>query len=294
MMNWQKSLRIKLKEQESLKNHTTFRIGGAARYFIEPKNSVELKSLLRLLIRYKISFLVLGSGSNILVSDKGVSGAVIRLSSNYFKKINYSGGFLEAKSGIPLSGLLIFAEKKGLSGAEFLAGIPGTLGGALIMNAGSQDKSIGELVKEITVMDRNGNIKNLPKNKIKFGYRNSSLGKYIILSARLELLKVDKQEVKEKITRYLSYRRLTQDLRYPSAGCVFKNPSGYSAGEIIDLCGLKGRRIGGASISERHANFILNFKNAKARDVLRLIDLIKKQVKKKFKINLEPEIKIWQ
>lgn len=294
MMNWRKSLKIKLKEKELLKNHTTFRIGGAVKYFVGPKNSAELKSLLKLLIRYKIPFLVLGSGSNILAGDKGFNGAVIHLRSPYFKKMNYSGRFLEAKGGVLLSEIIVFSEKQGLSGAEFLAGIPGTLGGALVMNAGSQGKSIGDLIENITVMDHRGNIKIIPKNKIKFGYRNSDLSKYIILSARLKLLKANKQEVKKRIVRYLDYRRITQDLRYPSAGCIFKNPPGYSAGEIIDLCGLKGRRIGGASISQKHANFILNLKNASSRDVLLLIALIKKQVKNKFKIDLEPEIKIWQ
>lgn len=293
-MNWQKGLKIKFKEKEPLRNHTTFRIGGTAKYFFEPKNSLELKSLLKLLIRYKIPFLVLGAGSNILVGDKGFGGAVIHLRSPYFKKINYSGRFLEAKSGVLLREITLFSKKQGLSGAEFLAGIPGTLGGALAMNAGSQGKSIGDLIEDITVMDHNGNIKIIPKNKIKFSYRNSDLSKYIILSARLKLLKANKQEVKKRIARYLDYRRLTQDLRHSSAGCIFKNPPGYSAGKIIDLCGLKGRHIGGASISQRHANFILNLKNAKSRDVLRLITLIKEQVKKKFKIDLEPEIKIWQ
>jgi UDP-N-acetylmuramate dehydrogenase len=182
-----------------------------------------------------------------------------------------------------------------LAGLEFLAGIPGTVGGALAMNAGAWGRSIGELVEKATVMDYNGDIEVLTKKQMKFSYRNSSLQKYIILNIYLKLKKKNKRIINEKITGYLAQRRNSQDNSLPNAGCIFKNPSErISAGRLIDLCGLKGRNIGDAFISLRHANFVLNKGNARARDVLKLMELAKREVRKKYRINLEPEIKIWR
>lgn len=293
-MNWWKDLKGKVRLRELLKEHTTLKIGGRALYFVEPRDIGDLKSLLNLLKRYKMPLLVLGDGSNILVSDKGINALILRLNSPYFKRISFNNNFIEIGSAVVLNQVIRATQRRGLSGAEFLAGIPGTLGGALIMNAGAHKKCIGNLVKNVTVMDYNGSIKTFNIKNIKFRYRKSNLSKYIILSASLSLIKKDKQEIKNKIDRYLDYRRRGLDSSYPSAGCIFKNPPGYSAGQLIDLCGLKGRRIGDACISQRHANFILNLKSAKACDVLKLMDLVKKKVKEKFNITLEPEIKIWQ
>jgi len=186
---------------------------------------------------------------------------------------------------------------------EFLAGIPATLGGALVMNAGISEKtknqkpkikSIGDLVEAVTVMDYNGNIKTLDREEIKFGYRTSSLSKYIILSAIIKLTKGNIREIEDKIKVYLGYRRVAQDLPFANAGCIFKNPKRYQAGRLIDACGLKGKRIGDACVSNKHANFILNLGRARFSDVLRLMGLIKRRVKNKFNIDLEPEIKIWR
>ena len=293
-MNWWKSLKGKVKLQEPLKKHTAFKIGGPAKYFIEPNDIRDLKLLLNLLKRYKIPFWVMGAASNILVSDNGIYGAVLRLSSPYFKKVVLKDNSFTLGSGVLLNQVVLSAQRYGLSGVEFLAGIPGTLGGALIMNAGIPEKNIGELVEAVTVIDYNGKIKALSGRDIKFGYRISNLSKYIILSASIKLVKKKRQVIQDNIKRYLDYRRLRQDLSRPSAGCVFKNPLGYSAGKLIDLCGLKGRRIKDAYISKRHANFILNLGKAKAKDVCKLMGLIKKEVKRKFNITLEPEIKIWQ
>jgi len=214
----------------------------------------------------------------------------------HHKKLSYRDNYLNVGSGVLLSRVVLFAQDYGLSGAEFLAGIPGTVGGALAMNAGiAQDnRSIAELVESVTVMDYRGNRKILNKKDIRFGYRTSSLSKYIILSALIKLNRKNKEQINDKIKAYLKYRKLTQDLSKPSAGCIFRNPTGNSAGRLIDLCGLKGKRIGGAGVSLKHANFILNLENAAARDVLQLTDLIKKEVRKKFNIDLKPEIKIWQ
>lgn len=294
-MDWWKELRGRVKLNEPLKNHTTLKIAGRAKFFIEPKDINDLKLLLSLLRRYKIPFRVIGAGSNILVSDKGVDAAVICLNSPYFNKLSLKNGYLEAGSGRRLNEVVLAAERLSLSGVEFLAGIPGTIGGALVMNAGIPQANIADRVKDITMMDYYGNIKTLNKKDIKFSYRGSNLSKYIILSARLKLVKKNKGRIKDEINKYLNYRHITQDLSLPSCGCIFKNPKGEdSAGRLIDLCGLKGKRIGDAFVSLRHANFILNLGNAKAGDIFKLINLIKKKVKKRFNVTLEPEIKIWR
>jgi len=308
-MNWLKSSKIfngikgKVKFLEPLNNHTTFRIGGPARFFIEPKDTNDLKLLLNLVKRHKMPFLLIGRGSNILINDKVLNAVVARLNASYFKRVSFKNGSLEIGSGVLLNRLVLFAKEHGLSGAEFLAGIPGTVGGALAMNAGVSEKNknqkiitknIADLVETATVMDYSGNVKILNKKDISFSYRQSSLSRYIILSGDIKLIKRDKKQIDNKISAYLKNRRLTQDLSRPSAGCIFKNPAGYSAGRLIDLCGLKGMKIGDACVSQRHANFILNLGDANAGDVLKLMDLIKKRVRGRFSLKLEPEIKIWQ
>lgn len=293
-MNWWKELRGRVKLNEPLENYTTLKIAGRAKFFIEPKDINDLKLLLSLLRRYKIPLRIIGAGSNILVSDKGVDAAVIRLDSPYFNRLSLKNGYLEVGSGVGLNEVVLATQRRGLSGVEFLAGIPGTIGGALAMNAGIPQANIAQTVKDITVMDYYGNIKTLNKKDIKFSYRSSHLSRYIILSARLKLVKKNKRKIKDEINKYLNYRHITQDLSLPSCGCIFKNPRGDSAGRLIDLCGLKGKRIGDAFVSLKHANFILNLGNAKAGDVFKLMDLIKKKVKKRFNVTLEPEIKIWR
>lgn len=293
-MNWPKSLKVNLRLNYPLKNHTTFKIGGPVKYFVQPKGAGDLKLLLNLSRGYKIPVLVLGAGSNVLASDKGAKAIVLRLNSPVFKKICFHKNRVEAGSAVTLSRLIWLAQGKGLSGLEFLAGIPGTLGGALMMNAGAWGRCIADLVEYARVMDYNGNIKTLDRNDIKFEYRAAGLEGFIILGACLRLKKKNKGRIKDKIEEYLEERRKTQDLSGPSAGCVFKNPEDASAGALIDKCGLKGARCGDAVISHKHANFILNMGRAKASDVLKLMSLIKKEVKKRFHIVLEPEIKIWQ
>lgn len=287
-----------------LKNHTTFKIGGKARFFIEPKDTQDLKLLLGLAKRQRLPIYVIGRGSNILVSDKGIKGVVLRLSAPYFKRISRKDNRLEAGSGVLSHKVILFAKDYGLSGAEFLAGIPGTIGGALAMNSGISEKahsqqcpivhSIGDLVEKVTVMDYAGNIKTFSKKDIKFGYRKSGLSKYIILSVLMKLRKQNKGQISVKIKSYLEHRKLTQDLSRPSAGCVFRNPKGDSAGRLIDLCGLKNKRAGDACVSSKHANFILNLGQGRARDVLKLMDGVRKKVKDRFGITLKPEIKIWK
>ncbi len=290
-MNWQRSLKIK--RNQLLRDKATFKIGGRADFFSEPDNPEELNLVIKTAKKSKVPVFVIGAGSNLLISDRGVRGLVIKLSAPYFKNIVLKGNYLEAGSGVMLSQIIQFAKSKSLSGPEFLVGIPGTLGGALAMNAGCWGKSIGDLVREVKVLGRNGDIKKIKAKEIKFGYRKSNLGKYIILSAVLRLKRSSKDAITRNIKKYILKRRDTQDLTFPNAGCIFKNPKFLSAGRLIDLCGLKGKGMGGAFVSDKHANFILNKGGAKSRDVLRLMRLIKTSVKNRFKVNLEPEIKIW-
>ncbi len=293
-MNWWKELKGKVRLSEPLKNHTSFRIGGPVKFFVEPKDTGDLKLALNLAKRYKVPVLMIGAGSNLLVSDKGVNAMALHLNSSQFKKIFFKDNFAEAAGGAMLGRLVSESKKRGLSGAEFLVGIPGTIGGALAMNAGIPSRDIADIIDNVTVMDYNGNIKVLRKSDLKFGYRKSNLAKYIILESRLKLSRSGVSQVQDRIREYLLDRKARQDISKPSAGCVFKNPRGYSAGKLIDLCGLKGKTVGSARISDKHANFILNLGTAKAADILKLMCLIKKEVKSKFDIDLEPEIKIWR
>lgn len=293
-MNCLKRLKCCLKFNESLKERTTFKIGGAAEVFVEPNDETDLKSLITCAKSDNIPILVIGSGSNLLIGGGLIKAAVLKLNKPYFRKIVLKKNFLEAGAGVALARLISASAKKSLSGAEFLAGIPGTVGGALAMNAGAWGNDIGSLVESVRVMDYSGRIKTLRGKQLKFGYRKSNLAKFIILSARLRLKKIGRQSIRKNILRNLALRRNSQDSGFPNAGCIFKNPQGESAGRLIDLCGLKGRRAGGAVISEKHANFILNRNNASAKDVMSLMKLARLRVMKKFGIDLEPEIKIWE
>jgi len=253
-----------------------------------------LRDLLALAGKAGAAVRVIGAGSNVLVPDKGVRGLVIRLGSPYFKSASFSGCRLTAGSAAMLGSLIRESARRGLSGLEFLTGVPGTLGGALAMNAGAWGRNLGDLVVNVTVMDYNGKVKDFDRDQIKFAYRRSSVSKYIVLKAVLKLEKSANKAIKARAAGYLGQRRISQDNSFPNAGCVFKNPGGKSAGKLIDLCGLKGRSSGGARVSMRHANFILNYKGAKARDVLGLMSLAKKRVKARFNVGLVPEIKIWR
>ncbi len=284
-----------IKEGEPLMSHTTFKIGGPAKYFIEPEDSNDLKLLVKLSRKYKIPFLIIGAGSNLLVSDRGVNGIVIKLNSQNFKELSFDNNSVMAGSGCLLSQVIKNSQKRCLSGMEFLAGIPGTVGGALVMNAGIPGENISDLVEDVTIMDYNGAIKKLTKRKIKFGYRVSSLSKYIVLSASLRLSINNQAQIKSAIRNYLDNRRDNQEFSLPSAGCVFRNHYSMGpAGRLIDLCGLKGKRIGDACVSEKHANFIVNIGHARASDVSMLMEFVREKVENRFKITLKPEIKIWE
>jgi UDP-N-acetylmuramate dehydrogenase len=292
-MKWQNILKGKIRLNEPLCLHTTFRIGGKVEVWIEPNDLEDLHLFFKIIKdKVKEPFFVIGAGSNILVRDRFIKAVAVALHSPYFRQLKCAGTDVLAGAGTKLSELINFAKKLDLGGIEFLSGIPGTVGGALIMNAGTKSKNIGALIKEVTVMNKQGRLNNVEGKDLKFGYRSSDLSKYIILEARLRLKKMNKDLVEDKIKSFIAYRKKTQGLYYPSAGCIFKNHDNKSAGKLIELCGLKGKRIGGAQISEKHANFIINKGRAKANDVLRLMQLIQNKVKEEFGIWLEPEIKI--
>jgi len=288
------SLKNKIQKNKKLKDLTTFKIGGKAQYYSEPVDKTELKKIVIFAKNKKLKIYCIGRGSNILASDKGLKGIVIGLSNRNFKKFSFCGNILSAQAGCSLAVLLQQAKKRNLSGLEYFVGIPGSLGGAIVMNAGIKEKNIGDLVEDVTIMDYNGTIKILQKQDLDFGYRCSGLSKVIVLSVRLKLKKSTSSKISSVINKLLNERRRSQEWSSPSAGCVFKNPLGDSAGRLIDLCGLKGRRVGEAEVSFKHANFIINKGNARSSDVIKLIGIIKREVRDKFKTELEPEIKIWR
>jgi len=309
-MNWQKELKRivkgRVKLNEPLSRHTTFKIGGKAECWFEPKDIGDLKSVLNFARRNSLPVFTIGAGSNLLVKDKGIKGIVISLNQPFFKKVEAVRGGIKVGAGLGLDSLVNITQKKGLSGAEFLAGIPGTVGGALLMNAGVRGNCIGinrylnisDTGESVEVMNYVGKKLTLKKKDLKFSYRFSNLGSYIILAVKLKLGKADKDKIKNTIEKFRQYKKLYQQWDKPNAGCIFRNPQlvpGYlplTAGQMIDLCGLKGLKRGGAVVSLHHANFILNSGEAKARDVLELMKIVQQRVRQKFRLELVPEIKI--
>jgi len=267
--------------------HTTFGIGGPADLFYEVKTREELIKVVRLARKLKISYLILGEGSNLLVSDKGIRGLVIKVQSSRFKVQNEK---VDAEAGAPLAKLVETAAKYSLSGLEICLGIPGTVGGAVVGNVGTADQWIGNLIEEVEVLDRDGKIYKLSSNQCQFGYRTSRFKqtKEIILRVILALKKDEPEKIKERM-KAIAARRKNQP-KEKSAGSIFKNPVGKSAGWLIEQVGLKGKRVADAQISPQHANFIVNKGAATADDVVQLIKVVKREVEKKFGIELEEEI----
>lgn len=267
-----------------------FKVGGPAKYFLQPNNLDEFQSAVKYAIDHNISYLILGAGANVLISDKGFDGLVLKSGGN---KITVEDNYLIAEAAVPLGLLINEATKKGLSGLEFLAGIPGTVGGAIFGNAGGTELGIGDKIEWVEIIDHQGNIKRLSKKECHFEYRNSIFKKQsgIVLSAKIKLEKGDKEIIQQDINTRLAKKKSVQPLGQASAGCIFQNPPNNSAGKLIDEAGLKGKKIGGASVSEKHANFIINEGNAKAEDIVILISLIKQQIRDKYNIQLNEEIR---
>lgn len=283
---------------EELKRRTTFKIGGPAAIWAEPRDIKELKKILIFIKEYKIPFLVIGSGSNLLVNDNGFDGIAVHLGSPFFKSAEVKGNRVTVGAGYALSGLVRLCSSKGLSGLESLVGIPGTVGGAIYINAGGSGnpiyKNIGGCVQSVKVIDCDVKLRRLYKKDIEFGYRRSNLDPYIIVEADLGLVRSDSPIVTSCCSKFLNMKKQKQTLDMRSAGCVFKNPDNFhiTCGQMIEMLGLKGHSIGGAQISDMHANFILNRKDASSGDVMGLIELIRDRVKSNYNIDLELEIKV--
>ena len=286
----------KIKQNEPMKEHTSLKIGGPAEIFVRVSSVEELKEILKLCKTNKIPLTIVGNGSNILVLDKGIKGIVIKTNLKEIKIKNKENENIEitVDDGIQLGFLAQKLLKEEITGFEELSGIPGTIGGAIVMNAGAHGKEMKDIVTEITAIDYSGNIHIFTNEEAKFEYRNSifSTGEYIILQVKLLLKKGNKEEIKLKMNEYAQYRKEKQPIEYPSAGSTFKRGKDFVTAKLIDDAGLKGYSIGGAKVSEKHAGFIINTGNATAKDIIELIKYVQDKVYEKFGKKIELEIKI--
>lgn len=281
-----------IKTNEPMSRHTSFKIGGPADFLVTPENRGELARLVKVLKEKDIPSFIMGNGSNLLVTEKGIRGVVIKIFDN-FRDIKVEGDHITAEGGALLSKIAKTALENSLEGFEFASGIPGTLGGAIVMNAGAYGGEMKDVSVMTEYMDSDGNISMLEGEAQGFGYRTSAIPKgSIVLSARLKLEKGEYSKIKAFMDDLNSRRKEKQPLTMPSAGSVFKRPEGYFAGKLIEDCGLKGTKIGGAQISEKHCGFIVNKENACSADVLDLIEICRKKVFEKFGVELETEVKI--
>ncbi len=278
---------------EPMKNHTSFKIGGPADIMVIPESIEEIQCALKVCIENDVPYFVMGNGSNLIVRDKGMRCVVIKIGDN-LKDVKINGNIVTAQAGILLSTLSKKIMAESLKGFEFASGIPGTLGGAITMNAGAYGGEMKDVVKGAKLLDKNGEIKHFSLKELELGYRTSIIQKkgYIVLEVELELEKGNYEEILS-ITKDLTEKRTTkQPLHLPSAGSVFKRPEGYFAGKLIQDSGLKGKSVGGAQVSELHSGFIVNTGNATAKDVLDLIALVQKKVKENFGVDLHTEVRI--
>ena len=282
-----------IREQELLSGHTTFRIGGPAKYYLVPESIDEVKQAIAFAKEKKLPFYVLGKGSNMLFSDEGYEGVIIEIGKG-LEKISIEGTKVKAQSGISLSAMAVKLADAGLAGFEFAGGIPGTLGGAVAMNAGAYGGEIKDCIVSATVLTEAGDTVELAKDELQLGYRTSVIQKahYIVLGAEFSFGKGETSAIKKIMKELNQRRREKQPLEYPSAGSTFKRPEGYFAGKLIQDAGLKGYRVGDAQVSEKHCGFVVNRGSATADDVKQLIADVQTKVKDAFGVELEPEVRI--
>jgi len=281
------------RQDEPLAPHTWMKLGGPAEYFIQPRNPDELRRVVLSCHENEIPIRVLGGGSNLLIGESGVRGAVLRIAGDAFTRIDIEGTQVRSGGGALLSQLISRSVKEGLAGLETLAGIPGTVGGGLHGNAGGRSGDIGQFVNSVTVLTARGDLIVRSEDELSFGYRQSSVDELVILEAVFQLHHDDPEEIVRRMRTLWIMKKATQPLSFQSAGCIFKNPRGMSAGALIEQCGLKRAKIGGAEISDRHANFVVTQPSATADDVRKLIDLARNKVTEQFGVDLELEIEIW-
>ncbi len=292
-MNWYADFENIVRLNEPMAPKTWFRLGGPARYFIEPRSREELSTVVKRLAENNIPMYLLGGGANLLVRDQGVDGAVISLSHSAFSRVVIDDRMVRVGAGKDVLKLVLELAKTGLAGLECQAGIPGTVGGEIRMNAGGTFGDIGSTVAEVTVMDSFGQVFTRQRDDLVFSYRRSNINAKIILDALFELTPENPDRLAQRVKEIWMYKRNTQPLKDNSAGCIFRNPDCLSAGKLIDEAGLKGSVVGGAEISQHHANFIVARHGASSADVLALMELARKTVRDKTGIELESEVVIW-
>ena len=278
--------------EEAMSQHTTFKIGGPADYFLVPDKGEDVGQIIKICREAEIPYFILGNGSNLLVGDGGYRGAVIQIYKN-MSSVTVEGTEITAQAGTLLSAVAAAAKNASLTGFEFAGGIPGTIGGAVVMNAGAYGGEMKDVLTEVTVMNREGDIFTLPAEKLELGYRTSIIKNagYIVLEAKIRLKEGDPEVIRETM-KDLTIRRTTkQPLEYPSAGSTFKRPEGYFAGKLIMDSGLAGYQVGGAQVSKKHCGFVINAGGATAKDVRTLMDNVRDIVHEKYGVTLEPEVK---
>lgn len=277
---------------ELMSKHTTFRIGGPADYFVCPNTIDEVQQIIRLCNEMDMPFYLLGRGSNLLVGDKGFRGVIICLYKQ-MEKIEVTGTRIKAQAGALLIKVASEACKNGLSGLEFAGGIPGTLGGAVVMNAGAYGGEMKDVLEEVTVLTKEGELLVLNKEELELGYRTSIVGRkeYIALEVVLNLKEKDREEIRAYMDELREQRVKKQPLEYASAGSTFKRPVGHFAGQLIEQAGLRGFQVGDAQVSEKHCGFVINRGNATAKDIVNLMNQVSEKVEEKFGVILEPEVK---
>lgn len=278
--------------EEPLHQHTTFRVGGPADYFVMPNKIEEVKAVVDLCQHANMPYYVLGNGSNLLVSDKGYRGVIIQIYKE-MNKIEVVGDCIKAQAGALLSKIGSVALEGGLAGFEFAAGIPGTVGGAVVMNAGAYGGEMKDILASVTALTPDGEVITLTNEELELGYRTSIILKkdYIVLEAVCQLKSGDKEVIRAKMDELKVQRVTKQPLEYPSAGSTFKRPEGYFAGKLIQDAGLRGFQVGGAQVSEKHCGFVINKDHATAADIVELMNRVSEKVMQEFGVTLEPEVK---
>jgi len=282
-----------VRRQEPLAARTWLRLGGPAEFFAEPNSPDELAALVRRCRNESVPIRLIGGGSNVLIRDEGVSGMVVSLTSPDFTRIRINGSKVTVGGGAKMAHVISETVRSGLAGLEPLVGIPGTIGGALHGNAGSRGGDIGQWACGATVMTRSGDVLQRHREDLLFAYRQSSLDELVILNAEFQLEPDDPAQLTKRMQKQWIVKKANQPLSHQNVACVFKNPRGMSAGMLIDQAGLKGTRIGGVEVSQRHANFIWAEQGATSQDVLRLIDLVRSRVAERLGVELETELEIW-
>ena len=292
-MKWFAGLEKLVRTDYPLASETWLRIGGPAAYFVEPTNVEELAEVVRRCRENDVPMRVLGKGANLLIDDAGVKGAVIRLSAGRFTEVTFTENSVRTGAGADMGRLVLRCVREGRSGLEPLTGIPGSIGGCVKMNAGGAFGDIGNAVESVEVMTRDGEIFRRYRGDLAFAYRSTNISAMFILAAEFRLTEDDPHRILKQVKQIWMYKKNTQPLGSRNAGCVFKNPRGLSAGALIDRAGLKGKRVGGAHVSQKHANFILADPGTRAGDVLKLINTVRETVYKRSEVYLELELEVW-